>query len=244
MTRLPMKEYIGSVEKKQIYVNQMFTRIAPKYDFVTRVLSYGADMKWKRMLVEMAEVAPGHMVLDLACGTGDITFLLAAKVTSGQVIGVDITPRMLQIAEKRGQALGLDSVRFEQGDIVGLSHPDNRFDRITAGYGVRNVPVIPRLLAEVFRLLKPGGRFLALDFGKPRNRLYRVIYLNYLVLVGSALGLLLHGDPDVYRYIPESLKCYPGQVGLQEMMNSAGFVGTGHVNILGGAIAINYGTKP
>ena len=244
MSRLPIKEYISSVEKKQAYVNQMFARVAPRYDLVTRVLSYGADARWKRRLVEMTGVEPGQQVLDLACGTGDITFLLAARLTSGQVIGVDITPGMLEVAEKRRRVLGVDNICFEQGDIVRLSHADNRFDRITAGYGVRNVPHIPKLLAEVFRLLKPGGRFLSLDFGKPRNRFYRVVYLNYLILVWSLMGLLLHGDPDVYRYIPESLKCYPGQVELQEMMTSAGFVDTGHLNFLRGAIAINFGSKP
>jgi len=244
MHRLPMKEHIRSMEKRQVYVNQMFARIAPKYDLVTRVLSYGADVKWKRTLVEMAEVEPHHDVLDLACGTGDIAFLLAAKIKSGQVVGVDITPGMLEIAEKRRQALGVGNMCFEQGDILRLSYPDDRFDRITTGYGVRNVPSIPGLLREVFRLLKPGGRFLSLDFGKPPSRFYRFIYLNYLLLVGSTMGLLLHGDPDVYRYIPESLKLYPGQVELETMMKTTGFVETGHVNVLGGAIAINFGKKP
>jgi demethylmenaquinone methyltransferase/2-methoxy-6-polyprenyl-1,4-benzoquinol methylase len=239
-----MKEYISSAEKRQVYVNQMFARIAPRYDLVTRVLSYGADVKWKRRLVDMAEIEPDHYVLDLACGTGDIAFLLAAKITCGQVVGVDITPGMLEIAEKRRHALGIDSVCFEQGDILQLRHPDGRFDRITSGYGVRNVPYIPRLLREVFRLLKPGGRFLSLDFGKPLSRFYSGIYLKYLFLVGSTMGFLLHGDPDVYRYIPESLKFYPGQVELEGMMNATGFVETGHVDILGGAIAINFGTKP
>jgi demethylmenaquinone methyltransferase/2-methoxy-6-polyprenyl-1,4-benzoquinol methylase len=244
MPKLPMKEYISSRDKKQVYVNQMFARIAPCYDLVTRLLSFGADKRWKRRLVQLAEVEPCHHVLDLACGTGDITFQLARRIVSGEVVGVDITPGMLKIAEKKRQVLGTSKIRFELDDIICLDYPDNQFDRVTVGYGVRNVPDISRLLNEVFRLLKTGGKFLSLDFGKPVNPTYRAIYLKYLTLVGSTMGLLLHGDPDVYRYIPESLKLYPGQVELERMMISAGFVETGHTNFLGGAIAINFGNKP
>lgn len=238
-----MQEHIASPATKQIYVNQMFATIAPRYDLVTTLLSYGQDKRWKRKLVSMADVRSHHQILDLACGTGDITFLLAQRLESpGKATGVDITLEMVEQA--RHKALHEPRVHFETGDICQLRFPDASFHRITAGYGVRNVSEIPRLLDEVFRLLKPGGLFLSLDFGKPEAELYRRLYLGYLRAIGAALGWLLHRDPDVYRYIAESIKLYPGQQGVCKMMESAGFANCKFTNLLGGAIAINWGTKP
>ncbi|MCI0419737.1 MAG: ubiquinone/menaquinone biosynthesis methyltransferase [Acidobacteria bacterium] len=242
-SKLDMQEHLTATAKKQFYVNRMFATIAPRYDLVTSLLSYGQDQRWKRKLVAMAEVQPQHQVLDLACGTGDITYLLARQLGSGQATGVDITPEMVELA-RRKQPSNETRVRFETGDICQLSFADASFERITAGYAVRNVPDISRLLGEVFRLLKPGGRFLSLDFGKPEGHFYRWAYLGYLSATGSALGWLLHGDPDVYRYIAESIKHYPGQSGVQRLLEETGFVECGFITFLGGAIAMNWGSKP
>jgi demethylmenaquinone methyltransferase/2-methoxy-6-polyprenyl-1,4-benzoquinol methylase len=241
--RLNMKEFITSKEKKQLYVNQMFSKIAPRYDVVTMLLSYWQDRRWKKKLVRLTEVQPHHFILDLACGTGDITFMLAKMVTTGRVIGVDITPGMIEIARRKKQQLGITGIDFEVNDITRLDFPANSFDRITVGYGVRNVPDIAQLFSEVFRMLKPGGRFLSLDFAKPVNPLWCQVYLGYLTIVGSTMGWVMHGDPDVYRYIPESLKLYPAQHGVQQLMDKAGFVDTGHLTFGGGITAINYGRK-
>ena len=243
LPKRPMREYISSKERKQEYVNQMFSIIAPRYDLVTSLLSYGRDQRWKRKLVDMAALEVHHDVLDLACGTGDLTFLLAARLTEGRALGVDITPAMIEIASRKKDARGASNVAFQVADACCLNLAADSFDRITVGYGIRNVPDIPVLLSEVYRFLKPGGRFLSLDFSKPSNALYREAYLCYLSAVGSLLGRLLHGDPDVYRYIAESLKLYPGHQGIHEMMKAAGFVETGFVTFLGGAIAINFGSK-
>lgn len=242
--KLNMLEYIASQQKKQIYVNQMFSTIAPRYDSVTTVLSYGQDRRWKRNLVEMAALKADDLVLDLACGTGDITFLVAGRLTQGKVIGVDITPRMIDIAKQKRAAGQVDNADFQIGDICHLSFPDDSFDCVTVGYGVRNVPDIPQLLKEVYRLLKPGGLFLSLDFGRPSSRLYRWACLRYLSAVGSLLGWLLHGDPDVYRYIAESLRLYPGHLGVEQLMEKQGFVQTGFTTFLAGVTAINLGRKP
>jgi demethylmenaquinone methyltransferase / 2-methoxy-6-polyprenyl-1,4-benzoquinol methylase len=242
--KLRMEEYIASKEKKQTYVNQMFSIIAPRYDLVTALLSYGQDQRWKRKLVDMASVEEQHHVLDLACGTGDITFLVSACLGAGMVTGVDITSGMIEIANQKKAESCAENTDFQIGDICHLEFPNESFDRITVGYGVRNVPDIPALLREVYRLLKPGGRFLSLDFGKPSNELYREAYIRYLSIVGSLFGWLLHGDPDIYRYISESLRLYPGQQGIQDMMKKEGFVLTGFKTFLAGATAINFGTKP
>jgi ubiquinone/menaquinone biosynthesis methyltransferase len=241
--RMNMKEFITSKEKKQLFVNQMFSKIAPRYDFVTTLLSYGQDRRWKEKMVRLADVQPHHFILDLACGTGDITFMLARLVTTGQVIGVDITPGMIDIARRKKQQLGINRIDFKVDDITRLDFPDNTFDRITVGYGVRNVPDITHLLSEVIRMLKPDGKFLSLDFAKPVNPLYCRAYLGYLSIAGSTLGWVMHGDPDVYRYIPESLKLYPAQHGVQQLMDKTGFTDTGYLVFGGGITAINYGRK-
>ena len=221
-SKFDMQEHITSPAKKQFYVNQLFATIAPRYDLVTMLLSCGQDKRWKRKLVAMADVQPQHKVLDLACGTGDITFLLARQLgNQGRAIGVDITPEMVERARRKG--LREPRVHFETGDICQLAYPDFSFDRITVGYGMRNVPEISRLLEKAFRLLKPDGQFLSLDFGKPEGQLYRRACLGYLSATGSALGWLLHRDPDLYRYIAESIKHYPGQKGSSEDDGSRGF---------------------
>jgi demethylmenaquinone methyltransferase/2-methoxy-6-polyprenyl-1,4-benzoquinol methylase len=238
-----MREHITSKEKKQIYVNQMFSKIAPRYDLVTALLSYGQDRRWKKKLVRLTEVQPQHNVLDLACGTGDITFMLGKCITTGKVIGVDITPGMIEIACRKRDQLGMSRVSFEIGDVTRLAYPQDHFDRITVGYGLRNVPDITHLLSEIHRMLKPGGLFLSLDFAKPANLFYQRAYLRYLTVVGSTFGWMMHRDPDVYRYIPESLKIYPAQHGVKQLMNTVGFVETGYLTFGGGITAINYGRK-
>ena len=197
--RLDLKEHISSKEKKQRYVNRLFETIAPRYDFFTAVMSYGMDRGWKRALVEMADLKGDETVLDLACGTGDITFEVARRIDRGRGIGLDITQGMLDIAERKRRMSQLDHVSFHRADILSMPFPDESFDRVTGGYALRNVPDLSAALAEIKRVLKPGGRLLSLDFAHPRSRIYRWLYLRYLTVVGSAAGLVLHGDADTYR---------------------------------------------
>ncbi|HKG23598.1 MAG TPA: ubiquinone/menaquinone biosynthesis methyltransferase [Blastocatellia bacterium] len=240
--KLALKEHISSKEKKQTYVNRLFETIAPKYDFITVFLSYGMDRGWKRTLISMLELKGGESALDLACGTGDITFSLAERAT--RAVGLDITQGMLDIAERKRRELNIENASFHRADIMHIPFPDGTFDCVTGGYALRNVPDVAGALAEIKRVLKPGGRFCSLDFGHPPNRAYRWLYLNYLIAVGSAVGLALHGDPDTYRYIPESLKLYPGQRGVCELMKKEGFANSGFQEFGGGIMAINYGMKP
>ncbi len=244
--RLDLKEHISSREKKQRYVNQLFERIAPRYDLFTVFFSYGMDRGWKRQLVEMLTLKlKGHeKVLDLACGTGDITFAIGQRLRSGKALGLDITRGMIAIAERKRVERNLMNVYFHRADILSLPFSDATFDCVTCGYALRNVPDVKSALAEIIRVLKPGGRFYSLDFGRPDNMVYRWLYFRYLTVVGSIAGFLLHGDPDTYRYIPESLKLYPGQRAVQEMMIHLGFVETGYREFGGGIMAISHGSKP
>ncbi|MFL6278218.1 MAG: ubiquinone/menaquinone biosynthesis methyltransferase [Blastocatellia bacterium] len=242
--KLDLKEHIASKEKKQHYVNRLFETIAARYDFFTAFMSYGMDRGWKREMIRMLKLEGSEATLDIACGTGDITFMTAAQLTTGRAVGLDITQAMLRIAERKRRERDIANLCFHRGDIMHLPFADQTFDCVTGGYALRNVPDVAGALLEIKRVLKPGGRLLSLDFGHPSNRLYRRAYLRYLSVVGSLVGLAMHGNADTYRYIPETLKLYPGQRGVCQMMQEAGFVDTGFREFGGGIMAINYGTRP
>lgn len=241
MTRL--RAALATAETKAPYVRRLFHTIADRYDLITRLLSFGLDRRWKLRLAALARPVAGAPVLDLACGTGDIAFELAQS--GAGVIGLDVTHRMLQLARALAEATPPGrAVRFVTGDMMALPFPEASFDVVTTGYGLRNVPRIDGALAEIRRVLRPGGLLLSLDFDRPRNPLVRGIYLGYLTIVGSVLGWILHRDPDTYRYIPESIRRYPGAAGVSSMLRDAGFGETRVVPLLGGLMAINVATAP
>jgi demethylmenaquinone methyltransferase/2-methoxy-6-polyprenyl-1,4-benzoquinol methylase len=223
-------------ETKRAYVRRLFSTVAPRYDLITVLLSYGQDRRWKRRLAAMARATAGMRVLDLACGTGDIAFEVASR--GARVTGLDITPRMLEIARRKPQASQF-GVTFVAGDMTALPFPDASFRVVTTGYGLRNVPRLADALAEIRRVLEPGGLMLSLDFDRPANQLIRSVYLIYLTVVGSALGLILHRDPDTYRYIPQSIRRYPGAAGVCALARDAGFASCDVERLLGGLMAIH-----
>ncbi len=221
---------------KATYVRALFHEIAPRYDDITVWLSFGRDAHWKDTLVRMAAVQPGERALDLACGTGDIAMRL--REAGADVIGLDLTHRMLAIASAKP---GLGDMRWVCGDMLALPVPDGSQQVVTAGYGLRNVPDLSRSLREIRRVLEPGGRFLSLDFTLPRQAAVRGAYLAYLRVVGGLVGQWLHGDPDTYRYIPESLARYPGADGVAALMRAEGFTRVSWWPLMGGLMAINVG---
>jgi demethylmenaquinone methyltransferase/2-methoxy-6-polyprenyl-1,4-benzoquinol methylase len=228
----------ASPDSKRQYVRTLFATIADRYDLITVLLSAGLDRRWKARLVAGIDVSARPRVDDNASGSGDNAFAAAAR--GCRVTGLDITHRMLQLAASKPAAR---RVGFVTGDMMALPFPDGAFDVITTGYGLRNVPDLDGALAEMHRVLRPGGRMLALDFDKPANRMVRTLYLSYLTLVGSALGWALHRDPDTYRYIPESISRYPGAAGVAALARKAGFSACDHVPVLGGLMAMHSATK-
>jgi demethylmenaquinone methyltransferase / 2-methoxy-6-polyprenyl-1,4-benzoquinol methylase len=217
-----LKNAFDTPESKRRYVRQLFATIADRYDLITAVLSYGQDAKWKRKLVTIADVRKGERALDLAAGTGDIAFAVAAR--GATTIGLDITHRMLQLARRKS-----DAVTFITGDMTQLPFARSSFTLVTTGYGLRNVPDLTTAIDEIARVLKPGGRLLSLDFNKPENGVVRAAYLAYLTAVGSTLGWMLHRDPDTYRYIPASIRRYAGARGVADLLASRGF---DHVTVI------------
>lgn len=232
---MTLRSTISTPEGKRRYVRRLFATIADRYDFITGFLSFGQDRHWKRRLIRLAAIGPGERVLDLACGTGDLLFAAAGRAR--YAVGLDITHRMLQLARQRSAAA------FVTGDMLALPFAASRFDVVTTGYGLRNVPDLDAAIAEIHRVLVPGGRLLSLDFNRPANAVVRGAYLAYLSVVGSALGAALHGDPNTYRYIPESIRLYPGATGVAQLMERSGFADVRAIPVFGGFMAMHIARK-
>jgi demethylmenaquinone methyltransferase/2-methoxy-6-polyprenyl-1,4-benzoquinol methylase len=203
-------------------------------------------------VIALAAPRTGQRVLDLATGTGDLAFAAAAR--GARVVGLDVTQRMIELArEKLNGARRLQpsgdrsskgvALHFLVGDMLALPFPVGSFDIVTTGYGLRNVPDLGQAIDEISRVLVPGGQALSLDFNRPSNPLIRALYLCYLTLIGAALGWTLHRDPDTYRYIPASIRQYPGAEAVERMFASRGFSRVRHYRVLGGLMAIHHATR-
>ena len=235
-------ERIATPAGKRRLVRAIFATIADRYDFITVVLSYGQDRRWKRRLIDLAAPHPGSRALDLATGTGDIALALASR--GAHVVGLDITFRMIELANgKVGRPAPPRSPSFLVGDMLALPFPSGSFDIVTTGYGLRNVPNLVIAIEEIARVLSPGGRVLSLDFNRPSNRLVRSAYLAYLTLAGAALGWVLHRDPDTYRYIPVSIRQYPGAEAVAQLFEARGFTGVRCYPVLGGLMTIHHAIR-
>ena len=231
-----------SPDTKSRYVRTLFATIADRYDLITRVLSYGMDGRWKARLVARAAVVPGERALDLASGTGDLAFALAAR--GARVVGLDVTHRMLQLAAEKARGSGATGVTWTVGDMASLPGPSAAFTLVTTSYGLRNVPDLETAIDEIVRVLAPGGRLLSLDFNRPASPLICTIYLAYLTAVGATLGWLLHGDPDTYRYIPASIRRYPGAGGVADRLRARGLVDVQVLPVLWGLMTIHVARRP
>jgi demethylmenaquinone methyltransferase/2-methoxy-6-polyprenyl-1,4-benzoquinol methylase len=239
-----LADAIATPDGKRRYVRKLFSTIADRYDLITVVLSYGQDQRWKRRLVDLAapRAESGGLALDLATGTGDIAFRLASS--GWNVVGLDVTRRMIELARSKAAGKPDRSVPgFLVGDMLALPFPARVFDVVTAGYGLRNVPDLRAAIDEMHRVLKNGGQVLSLDFNRPSNPIVRGAYLAYLKMTGGMLGWVLHGDADTYRYIPASIRNYPGAEGVARLFEARGFVGVRHLAVLGGLMTIHVAFK-
>ncbi|MBZ5556663.1 MAG: ubiquinone/menaquinone biosynthesis methyltransferase [Acidobacteriia bacterium] len=243
---MSLGQEIATPDGKRRYVRALFATIADRYDFITVVLSYGQDRRWKRRLIDLAAPRPGTRVLDLATGTGDIAFAAAAR--GARVLGLDITLRMIELARAKHQNVARafrasDRPRFLVGDMLALPFQGGAFDIVTTGYGLRNVPDLTTAIDEIARVLAPGGQLLSLDFNRPSNPIVRAAYLAYLTAVGATLGWVLHRDPDTYRYIPASIRQYPGAAAVARMFESRGFSRVRCYPVLGGLMSIHHAIR-
>lgn len=235
-------KYYAPGEKRAERVNDLFDRIAPRYDLINDLQSFGLHRWWKREMIELAAGKPVERALDLCCGTGDVTFALARRGL--EVVGLDFSEPMLAVANHRLETRKESGqVKFLRGDAQQIPFPDGSFDLVTISYGLRNLADWEKGLREMLRVAKPGGRVLVLDFGRPDNALWRGIYFGYLRYFVPVLGKIFCGDADTHGYILESLLHYAGQRGVEEGMKRMGFAHVRVVNSLGGIMGINYGEK-
>jgi demethylmenaquinone methyltransferase/2-methoxy-6-polyprenyl-1,4-benzoquinol methylase len=236
-----MNKYLSYDEERAPKVRAMFSRLAERYDLVNDVMSFGMHRKWKRDAVRLAleGLAPPVRILDLCCGTGDMCFL-ASELGAAPVVGADFTLPMLAVARRRAESRS-GRPGFVGADALRLPFADGSFDAITVGYGLRNVADPRGALAEMRRVLAPGGRAVVLDFGKPDNAVASALYFAYLKTMMPAVGWIFHGDPETYLYIPASLERYPAQRGVEEMMREAGFGKARYENRLLGTMGLNVG---
>ncbi len=236
-----IRNRIDAPASKRRYVRTLFSRIAGRYDLTNDVMSLGRHRAWKRFAIGLAGIQPGHVVLDLAAGTGDFAIRAARAVPEALVLAGDLTWEMIETGRIRRGGRG---VRWLQCDATHLPLADASVDRVLIGYGLRNFPDLDWCLGEILRCLSPGGRLVSLDFGRVEPVWLDALYLRYLDASTTAAGWVLHRDVESYRYIPESLRQYPAQRGVTELMQQHGFVRCGHIDLVYGAMAINFGEAP
>lgn len=239
--RRKIRDSIQAPDDHRRYVRRLFDRIAGRYDLTNDVMSLGLHRRWKRRLVDMADLEPGDAVLDLAAGTGDLALEVVRRDHGGPVVAGDLSPGMMREGSGRP---GAGPIAWVGCDALELPFATGSFDRVFVGYGLRNFPDLDRSLEEIRRVLRPGGWLLTLDFGKPPSPLLRRLYFRYLELSTAAAGWLLHRDREAYLYIPESLRKYPDQDGVADAMLQAGFEGCGWTDLVFGTMAIHAARRP
>ncbi|WP_319478613.1 class I SAM-dependent methyltransferase [Marispirochaeta aestuarii] len=213
-------------ESKREYNRMLFTPVAQVYSGITRVLSFGRDAVWKGKLISLLPEIPEPRILDLACGPGDLSFLLALRYPSARIDGIDLNTDMLARAASNLVRMSgniQERINFLPGDMNELPFSDGEFDIISGGYALRNSPDLGRSLAEIHRMLKPGGYAAFLDFSRSSRKRTGRLQLGLLSFWGRLWGQVCHGNPEVYGYIAESLKSFPDQAEFLRLLEDFGF---------------------
>lgn len=230
--------------KKAELVKDVFDSVATRYDIMNDLMSAGLHRLWKRHTIEQASVRPGHSVLDLAGGTGDLALRFARRVgPAGHVVLADINAAMLDEGRKRLVNAGIaGNLSIAQVDAQNLPFADNSFDRITIAFGLRNITDKEAALRSMFRVLKPAGKLLLLEFSKPAEIL-QPAYDLYSFKILPLIGKLVAKDEDSYRYLAESIRMHPDQETLCDMLQDAGFERCRYENLAGGIVALHSGYR-
>lgn len=222
------------------YVQRMFARIAGKYDLMNRLMTVGQDLRWRKIVLELAALPRGGRLLDLGTGTGDLAAAALAADSTLVSVGGDFTLEMMRVGKSNPSRR---AVRFTGSDALNLPFPDNTFDAVTSGYLMRNVINAPRAWAEQYRVLKPVGRVVCLDTTPPPENLLRPFISFHLHVVIPALGKLVAGNSDAYTYLPDSTETFVSAESLAAQMREAGFKDVQFRRLMFGTMAIHWGRK-
>lgn len=233
------------VEEKSSLVAEVFRSVASKYDVMNDVMSLGMHRLWKKFTIEQANVRRGQFVLDVAAGTGDLSRAFAKQVgPSGKVVMTDINDAMLAVGRDRLTDAGIiGNIEYVQADAENLPFESNYFDCVTIAFGLRNVTNKLAALQSMYRVLKPGGKLLILEFSKPTTPILNKIYDTYSFNLIPKLGQLIANDRDSYQYLVESIRMHPDQDTLKALMIEAHFEDVDYHNLSGGIVALHKGWK-
>lgn len=234
----------GTEKSKKEQVASMFDQIAFKYDFLNRFLSIGIDVYWRKVAIKkIADIQP-QRILDVATGTGDLAIMTHKYLQPKEIVGIDISEGMLNVGRQKIKKLGLEkSIHLQLGDSEAINHPDNSFDAVTVAFGVRNFENLELGLAEMFRVLKPGGKVMILEFSKPKKVWFKGIYNLYMNLVAPKAGEWLSKNKDAYQYLNQSIKAFPEGETFLHILQSVGFKQTNLKRLSLGICTIYCGTK-
>ncbi|KFX02748.1 ubiquinone biosynthesis methyltransferase UbiE [Pectobacterium betavasculorum] len=232
-------------DEKEVMVAEVFHSVAAKYDLMNDLMSFGIHRVWKRFTIECSGVRRNQRVLDLAGGTGDLTAKFSRMVgEGGEVILADINASMLKVGREKLRNKGIiDNINYVQANAEALPFPDDFFDCITISFGLRNVTDKNKALRSMYRVLKPGGRLLVLEFSKPVIKQLSTIYDAYSFHILPRIGEAVASDAGSYRYLAESIRMHPDQETLKGMMSDAGFDSVNYFNLTGGIVALHRGFK-
>ncbi len=232
------------VDNRGIAVERMFSAIAPRYDFLNRLLSAGRDRAWRRDAVAATALPDGGRLLDVCTGTADMALEAARQYPDVQIVGVDFSRPMIALGEaKVARARLADRIRLQVAPAEALPFPDESFDAATVAFGLRNLPDRQRGLREMCRVVRPGGRAVILEFTTPPGRLFRCVYLWYFHQMLPWIGRVVSGHPSAYSYLPASVADFPSPEGLVSWMRDAGFFEVSYRLLTGGIVAIHVGRK-
>ncbi|MCE3229848.1 MAG: 2-heptaprenyl,4-naphthoquinone methyltransferase MenG [Bacteroidetes bacterium] len=234
----------NSKDSKKEQVAQMFDNISGRYDLLNSILSFGTHKGWRRKCVGILSAVKPQHILDVATGTGDFA-IACAKLNPAKITGIDISEGMMKVGREKIQSLGLQNmITLEQGNAETIAYPDNTFDAIVIGFGVRNFQDLEKGLRNLNRVLKPGGLIVILEFSYPTNPVYRAGYNFYFTYITPLIGKIFSKDQRAYSYLMESVKAFPNNENFVAIMKKTGYVNTFYKGLTMGVAAIYCGDKP
>ncbi|MCU7695193.1 bifunctional demethylmenaquinone methyltransferase/2-methoxy-6-polyprenyl-1,4-benzoquinol methylase UbiE [Haoranjiania flava] len=236
--------YRHSDKEKKQQVAEMFDDVASKYDFLNRFLSMGIDQGWRKKAIRRLTSIKPQSILDVATGTGDFAIMTYKMLTPGKITGIDISKGMLEVGREKVAKEKLSAhIEMMEGDSENLPFKDNSFDAVTVSFGVRNFQNLEKGIAEMYRILRPGGKLVILEFSRPKNPVFKLLYRIYMQVVTPNVGKMISKSKTAYQYLNDSIMVFPERKDFVTVMDGVGFTGTSYEALTMGICCIYEGSK-